>query len=122
MHWPNPGRLPKFWRRLLPRRGGVIEAMLSSPHGMELLDTGSILAADIVAASQAQLGGLFTDWLNAQARAGRVRLTAPADELAGTITAALKGIKMTGADYATYKARVAHLAAMIGAGLATTAR
>lgn len=97
--------------------GDVIEAMLTSPHGMELLDTGSMLAADIVAQSQAQLRELFADWLTSQARAGRIRLIAPADEVAGTIIAALKGIKMAGGDYATYRTRVALLAAMIGAGL-----
>jgi len=97
--------------------GDVTEMMLTSPHGMELLDTGGKLAGDIVVDGQTQLLELLANWLNAQAGAGRLRLIAPADEVAATMTAALKGIKMAGSDYATYKSRVALLAALIGAGL-----
>lgn len=97
--------------------GEVIEAMLSSPHGMELMDTSFATAADIAGAGEARLTGIYADWLRAQAQAGRVRLTGPADEVAATITAALKGIKAAAPDYPAYKARVAQLAALFGAGL-----
>lgn len=97
--------------------GDATEVMLTSPHGMELLDTGNAVAADIVAAGEARLRGHYAHWLTRQAAAGRVCFSGRAEEVAGTMTAALKGIKMAGTDYATYRTRVAQLAALIGAGL-----
>jgi AcrR family transcriptional regulator len=114
----EPGPVTRVLTAAFAAQGGdVIEAMLTSPHGMELLDTGTVLAGDIVAQSQVQLRELYADWLTDQARLRRIRLSASADEVAGTMTAALKGIKMSGDDYATYRSRVALLAGMIAAGL-----
>lgn len=98
--------------------GAVAEAMLNSPHGMELMDTGSATAADIVEAGEARLRGIYACWLGELARAGRVRFSGTEDEVAATIGAALKGIKMAGSDYPVYLARTAQLATLIGAGLA----
>jgi AcrR family transcriptional regulator len=97
--------------------GEVIEVMLTSPHGMELLDTTSVTAADIVQDGENRLREVYAAWLAEQAAAGRITLVGSVEEMAGTITAALKGIKSAGTDFATYKTRVAQLAAMIGAGL-----
>lgn len=96
--------------------GEVIEVMLGSPHGMELLDATGVTAADIVLAGEERLRAIYAGWL---AGLDRACLPGPAQDLAGTMTAALKGIKMAGTDYATYRTRVALLAAMIGAGLET---
>ncbi|MFT7595131.1 MAG: AcrR family transcriptional regulator [Paracoccaceae bacterium] len=97
--------------------GEVIEAMLASPHGLELMDVGSVNALDIIEAGEARLKTIYAGWLTDQAAAGRVQLTGPADEVAATFCVALKGLKMGGSDFATYTGRVAQLAAMIGAGL-----
>jgi len=97
--------------------GEVFEVMLSSPHGMELLDATSLTAADIVTAGEERLRAVYTAWLTRIAGAGQGRFDGTAQDMAGTMTAALKGIKMAGTDYATYRNRVALLAAMIGAGL-----
>lgn len=99
--------------------GGVFEVMLTSPHGLELLDATSATASDIVQTGEAGLRDIYADWLDNMAAAGRVHLAGPAQEMAGTMMAALKGIKMAGTDYATYKRRVALLAVMIGSGLET---
>ena len=97
--------------------GELTQAMLGSPHGLELLDAGSQTAADIVRAGEARLTAIYADWLARAAAAGRVRLTGPAEAVAATITAALKGIKTTTPDVASYRARVAQLAALIGRAL-----
>ncbi|HCE69902.1 MAG TPA: TetR/AcrR family transcriptional regulator, partial [Ruegeria sp.] len=49
--------------------------------------------------------------------ARRVALHGDVEEVAATIAAALKGVKMTAPDFETYKARTAQLAQILGAGL-----
>lgn len=97
--------------------GGIVEAMLTSPHGMELLDAGTTTAPDIAQDGEARLRGLYADWLAAQAEAGRVHLPGPPDAVAATMTAALKGIKSSAPGYVEYQQRVAQLAKLIGGGL-----
>lgn len=98
--------------------GEVVRLMLESPHGMELLDEGADSATDLIQAGEGWLAAVYTRWLERLAAEGQVTLTGPADEIAATFTAALKGIKCAVLDYTTYKARVAQLAVLIGAGLA----
>lgn len=97
--------------------GEVMEAILTSPHGREFLDLGLTTAADLKQAGEARLTAIYADWLAAQHEAGLIRLTGTAPDMAATMTAALKGIKMMAPDHATYQAQVAQLAAMFGAGL-----
>ncbi|WP_171178377.1 TetR/AcrR family transcriptional regulator [Ruegeria sp. HKCCD8929] len=97
--------------------GDVMAAMLSSPHGMELLDASNATSSDISDAGEARLRDLYADWLEREAAQGRVRLTGEAQDVAATITAALKGIKAAVPSYDDYTTRVAQLAALIGAGL-----
>jgi len=98
--------------------GEIIEAMLTSPHGMELMDAGFATSADIVTEGEARLTALYADWLGEQAAQGRVRLAGPAAQVAATMTSALKGIKTTTPDFATYQQRATQLAQLFGAGLA----
>ncbi|GAA6200354.1 helix-turn-helix domain-containing protein [Aquicoccus sp. SU-CL01552] len=98
--------------------GAAVEAMLTSPHGMELLDAGQSAAAEIIRQGEARLASVYAAWLEAAAQAGMIRLPGPAPTVAATLAAALKGLKMTAPDYPAYRARVALLAAMIGDGLA----
>jgi len=97
--------------------GEVFEVMLKSPHGMELLDATNLTAADIVQTGEQRLRSIYATWLARLAAEGRGHLTDTGEAVAGTMVAALKGIKMAGTDYATYQARVAMLAAMLGEGL-----
>jgi AcrR family transcriptional regulator len=98
--------------------GAIMEAMLSSPHGIELLDTGSTNAADIIETGEARLTGIYADWLRDRAEQGQVTLSGSPDEVAATITAALKGIKHTARDFADYTGKVRQLGLLFGAGLA----
>lgn len=98
--------------------GKVAEAMLSSAHGRELLETGGVAAADIVDAGEARLTLVYAQWLADQAARHEVRLRGPSTDVAATLTSALKGIKSAAPDYATYRKQIAELARIVAAGLA----
>jgi len=115
------GPVPKRLAAAFAAQGGAaVEAMLTSPHGMELLDAGKSAAAEIIQQGEARLASVYAAWLEVAAQAGLLRLPGPATDLAATIAAALKGLKTTAPDYPGYRARVALLAAMIGDGLTGT--
>lgn len=115
----EPGDVPStLVKAFAVQAGEIVEAMLSSPHGMELMDASFSTSADIVETGEARLTAIYANWLTAQSDAGRVHLTGPAQEVAATMTAALKGLKSMTPDYATYKARSAQLAQLFGMGLA----
>ncbi|MDK3016149.1 TetR/AcrR family transcriptional regulator [Pseudodonghicola flavimaris] len=97
--------------------GEVARIMLTSPHGMEILDAGTDTAGDLVKAGEGRLSVVYALWLSRAAEAGQVRLTGPAEEVAVMLTTVLKGIKCVVPDYPTYRARVAQFAALAGAGL-----
>lgn len=97
--------------------GEVVKLMISSPHGMELMDAGFAVAGDLVKAGEARLTEVYAAWLAQAAAEGQVRLTGEPEAIAATLTSALKGIKMAVPDYPSYQQRVAQLAALIGAGL-----
>lgn len=97
--------------------GETMEAMLTSPHGMELLDMGIATASDIKAEGEARISGLYSVWLQREADAGRITLSDAPEAVAATIGAALRGIKMAGTDIITVRAQLAILAQVIGAGL-----
>ena len=97
--------------------GPALEAMLTSPHGHELLDTGAQTANDIKQEGEARLRALYADWLSTQSKAGQIRLEGSAVAVADTICAALRGFKDTAPDYAVVVARFEALARLIGTGL-----
>lgn len=102
------------------KSGPELEAMLSSPHGAELLDAKLSLSADIVTNGEAQLSAMLADWLRAESAAGRVHLPdagADANALATTINAAVHGLKTPSLSYADYVAGLNRLAALFGRGL-----
>ena len=93
-------------------------AILASPHGVEMLDATKSMSTDIVEQGEAKLTQLYADWLSHEESAGRVCLPDQAHEIARTITASLKGIKLTVASAEEYERRTTQLSALIGAGLA----
>ncbi|QBF31290.1 TetR/AcrR family transcriptional regulator [Thalassococcus sp. S3] len=96
--------------------GSIKEAMLTSPHGLELIDTGNVIAADIAEDGEARLTEIYADWLQREAKVGRVTLTAPAQDMAAMFTTALKGFKQVG-EYEAFRSHVDHFAALSAAGL-----
>lgn len=99
-------------------QGAGMAAVLASPHGLEMLDTTKSMSVDIVEEGETRLAALFEAWLIREKKAGRIRLFDGPADTAQTITAALKGIKMTASSAVEYESRTSQLAALIGAGLA----
>ncbi|MDF1802771.1 helix-turn-helix domain-containing protein [Thalassovita sp.] len=102
------------------QHGSVVEALLSSPHGPELLDTKYAQTADIVAAGDAKLAEVYAGWLERSAQAGTVSLAGfggDAVALARTMLDALHGVKMAFPGIEEYRASIARLALLFGRAL-----
>lgn len=104
-------------RAFAAQGGEAAEAMMASPHGMELLDAGVSVAADIVEIGEGQLRDVYANWLSGMEKSGLITLEEPPQDVAKAFCAALKGVKMTAPDYATYAKTIQVLARMFGAGL-----
>jgi len=103
--------------------GELFEALLTSPHGDELLDTKYATAADVADAGEARLARIYAAWLDAEARAGRVDMAAyggDARAVAETMLTALHGLKAGKPAYAAYRDSADRLAAMFGRALAVS--
>ncbi len=98
--------------------GKFVETMLTSQHGQELLDAGTAIAPEMVEAGEQDLCTVYADWLQQQAKLDVVEAAQPAEIVAETILAALKGIKLTAKDLPSYQNGVRSLAALVGRGLA----
>ncbi len=94
-----------------------LAAILTSPHGREMLDTSKSTAADILAEGEDKMTALYADWLRREDDAGRVFLPNGPDETAKTITATLMGVKMTASGAEEFEQRISQLAELLGAGL-----
>lgn len=97
----------------------IVEVIMTSPHGAELMDTGFKACADIAENGENRFAVLYGDWLDGAAKAGRVRLLGDAMQMALTMTGALKGLKMTAPNYPEFQARVRMLARLMARGLST---
>ncbi len=95
---------------------GMAEIM-SSPHGLELLDASVSTASDIVTQGEARLMALYAEWLGREAEQGRIRLFDGARETAKMISFALRGVKASATDYQEFTRSNSNLATIIGAGL-----
>ncbi|WP_037307941.1 TetR/AcrR family transcriptional regulator [Ruegeria halocynthiae] len=111
------GPVPDVLARAIRAQTEGMAVILASPHGLEMLDATKSMSSGIISEGEAQLAGLYADWLSQQEQAGRVRLFTDAAETARTITATLKGLKLSSAGADDYEKRVVQLAALIGAGL-----
>ncbi|MCM2560820.1 TetR/AcrR family transcriptional regulator [Lutimaribacter sp. EGI FJ00015] len=101
--------------------GELFEALLTSPHGEELLDTKYAQAADVAEAGEARLAAIHAAWLEAEAEAGRVDLAPFGDDaqaLSETMLTALHGLKAGRPDPGTYRASAERLARLFGRALA----
>lgn len=97
--------------------GPAMKAMMDSPHGLELFEAGMSAAAEAIAVGEKSLQDVYGQWLMEEAKAGRVSLPGEVDEIARVYCSAMKGIKHTSQDYASYASGVAQLAALFGAAL-----
>jgi AcrR family transcriptional regulator len=93
--------------------GQIFEALLSSPHGDELLDTKYASSADIAQAGEARLVAVYAAWLQAAAVKGQITLAVSggdATALASTMMAALHGLKAPRPSPDSYRAAIRLLA------------
>ncbi|MCT4553491.1 MAG: TetR/AcrR family transcriptional regulator [Pelagimonas sp.] len=106
-------------RAFQAKAGDSIAFLLSSPHGMELVELGSTFASDLVAEGSTRLEAALSEWLLREAEAGRISLPGPAEDLAATMLAALDGLKAKGRlpRYAQYVVQRDLLAQAFGAAL-----
>ncbi|WP_208354421.1 TetR/AcrR family transcriptional regulator [Pseudaestuariivita rosea] len=99
------------------RDGGIIDSVLSSPHGEELLDTKFTTSADVSKAGEARLAGIFADWLKHAEKSGQIRLTTKPEVMADTVMAALKGLKTPPPSLEVYRERQKTLAETLAMGM-----
>ncbi len=95
--------------------GKFMEAVLSTPHGEELLDAGFAVTGDLAAAGEARMVALLGDWL-AQRNLPQELGSGP--EVAQAIMSAVKGLKTTARSLPDYRAGQARLAALFARALA----
>ncbi len=98
----------------IAKDGMLMETVLTTPHGAELLEAGLTAAGDLSATGEARLAAVLSRWFTGQDLPAQ--LGTPA-ELADTVMAALKGLKVTAKDIATYRAGEARLARLIARAL-----
>lgn len=108
----------RLHKAFMAQTGRMSDILLKSPHGMELLESSSSEAGDLVDEGEAVLRSIYADWLASEMSQGRVDLLKSPDHVAGTLTAALKGLKQPGTELDDYRARLETLAVMVSSGLA----
>ncbi|WP_254447284.1 TetR/AcrR family transcriptional regulator [Ruegeria sp. HKCCA5426] len=106
-----------FGNAIRVQTDGMAEIM-SSAHGLELLDAGISMASDIVTQGEARLLELYANWLEREVENGRIRLFDSPRETARMIGAALRGNKIAATDYQQFDRMNLNFATIVGAGLA----
>ena len=79
-----------LYHSFVAKDGKFIEAVLSTPHGSELLDVGFSVSLDLAVAGEARMVQVMARWLAAQ---GVPDDLGPPEVVASTMFAALKGLK-----------------------------
>jgi AcrR family transcriptional regulator len=95
--------------------GKFMEAVLSTPHGEELMDAGFSVTGDLAAAGEARMVAVLGDWLAQRALPPDL---GSGPEVAQAIIAAVKGLKTSARSLPDYRAGQARLAALFARALA----
>lgn len=98
----------------IAKDGKFMEAVLSTPHGEELLDAGFSVTGDLAAAGEARMVAVLAKWLAARPLPDGI---GTASEVAQAIMAALKGLKTSVRTMAEYRAGQARLARLFARAL-----
>lgn len=108
---PAADRLTAAFRA---KDGKFMDVVLGTPHGSELMDAGFAISGDLAQQGEAQMVAVLADWLR---RRGLPDDLGSAEDMAGTIMAALKGLKASSASLETYRSGQQRLARIIGRAL-----
>ncbi len=99
----------------IAKDGKFMEAVLGTPHGRELLDAGLSVTDDLAAAGEARLEDHLTQWF---AGFDRGEDALESRQLAQTLLASLKGLKVTAQGMTHYRAGQAVLARVFALAVA----
>ncbi len=102
-----------FWAKL----GNVVDLIVGSPHGQELLDIKHTSAAEVVAEGEARLADILSNWLERQAELGLITLPAPGTEVAQICLAALKTLMISAPTTQDFATGMRTLCKLLGDGL-----
>ena len=94
--------------------GKIMEVVLGTPHGAEMLEAGQMVSADLVIAGEARIHKLLEKWLESQALPAGLGTT---QALAATVLSALKGLKQTAKTLENHRASQAQLAHIVAMAL-----
>lgn len=95
--------------------GKLMETILSTPHGAELLDAGFSASPDLVRTAVARFAEVLRRWLDAR---GLPPGLGPAQDLAETVVAALMGLKSSARSIEDLRRGQAQLARLVARALA----
>lgn len=108
-----PGKTPAeaMMAAFVAKDGKFMNVVLGTPHGRELLDAGFSISAEIAEKGEEAMKGVLVQWLSNYSLAEGM---GTANEFAETLWAALKGLKLSSNDLATYRAGQERLAKLFG--------
>ena len=111
---PSPNPAATLTAVLRAKDGKVMDVVLGTPHGAELMDAGTSIAGDIAAEGEAAVRAQLSEWI--AGRSVPPGLGTP-DDIAAALIAAVKGLKSGSPTLAEYRAAQATLASVFGRAL-----
>ena len=114
LHRPGQTAEEALYAAFVAKDGQLMEVVLTTPHGAELMDAGFQASPGLVAEASARTAGVLADWLVSR---GLPPGLGPAPDLAQTIVAALMGVKSSAQSLPDLRAKEAQLARLIGRAL-----
>jgi AcrR family transcriptional regulator len=111
---PGQGLEAALLAAFIAKDGKFMEAVLTTPHGEELLDAGFSVTGDLAAAGEARMVEVLGDWL---ARRGVPDGLGTGADVAQAVMSAVKGLKLSARSLPDYRAGQARLAALFARAL-----
>lgn len=99
----------------IAKDGKFMEAVLTTPHGEELIDAGFSVTGDLAAAGEARMVDALGEWLSRRPIPPEL---GTARDVAATIITSVKGLKTSVRGMEDYRAGQARLAALFARALA----
>ncbi|NGQ89723.1 helix-turn-helix transcriptional regulator [Rhodobacter sp. HX-7-19] len=115
LNQPGQGLEAALMAAFVAKDGKFMEAVLTTPHGEELMDAGFSVTGDLAAAGEARMVEVLGDWL---ARRGVPAGLGTGADVAQAVIAAVKGLKLSARSLPEYRAGQARLAALFARALA----